>query len=88
MLPAADNIRAEEPHRGEGDVSLRHGSTLEQLLMDEQPDAVVPVWAKAVDMLLNTHLAEPDERVQKTQTEMAQVSGIKQPTVFNILNDR
>ncbi|RYC48490.1 hypothetical protein DEH81_06425 [Pectobacterium zantedeschiae] len=32
-------------------------------------------------MLLNIHLAELRERVQKTQVEMAQTLGLKQPTV-------
>jgi len=32
-------------------------------------------------MLLNIHLAELRERVQKTQNEMAQELGLKQPTV-------
>lgn len=32
-------------------------------------------------LLLNIHLAELRERVQKTRVEMAQAPGIKQPTV-------
>ncbi|MEQ9881723.1 helix-turn-helix transcriptional regulator [Pectobacterium brasiliense] len=57
------------------------GRTLEQLLADEKPDVVVDAHAIAADMLLNIHLAELRERVQKTQVEMAQVLGLKQPTI-------
>ncbi|MCL6379458.1 helix-turn-helix domain-containing protein [Pectobacterium brasiliense] len=57
------------------------GRTLEQLIADEKPDVVVEAHAIAVDMLLNIHLAELRERVQKTQVEMAQVLGLKQPTI-------
>ena len=35
----------------------------------------------AADILLNIHLAELREKVQKTQVEMAQALGIRQPTV-------
>ncbi|KHS86425.1 helix-turn-helix domain-containing protein [Pectobacterium carotovorum] len=57
------------------------GRTLEQLLADEKPEVVVDARAIATEMLLNIHLAELRERVQKTQVEMAQVLGLKQPTV-------
>ncbi|QFH72097.1 helix-turn-helix domain-containing protein [Enterobacter sp. E76] len=35
----------------------------------------------ATEILLNIHLAELREKVKKTQVEMAQALGIKQPTV-------
>ncbi|EFD86108.1 toxin-antitoxin system, antitoxin component, Xre family [Klebsiella variicola] len=57
------------------------GRTLEQLLIDEKPDVVAEAQAIAKDILLNIHLAELREKVQKTQVEMAQNLGIKQPTV-------
>lgn len=57
------------------------GRTLEQLLADEQPEVVAEAQAIAADVLLNIHLADLREKVQKTQTEIAQVLGIKQPTV-------
>ncbi|KFX06906.1 Cro/Cl family transcriptional regulator [Pectobacterium betavasculorum] len=57
------------------------GRTLEQLLADEKPEVVIDAHVIAADMLLNIHLAELRERVQKTQVEMAQMLGLKQPTV-------
>ncbi|PHI32269.1 helix-turn-helix domain-containing protein [Budvicia aquatica] len=57
------------------------GRTLEQLLADEKPEVVAAAQIMAADMLLNIHLTELREKVQKTQTEIAQVLGIKQPTV-------
>lgn len=60
------------------------GRTLEQLLVDEKPDVVADAQAMAVDMLLNIHLAELREKVQKTQVEMAETLGIRQPTVASM----
>ncbi|NYA45894.1 XRE family transcriptional regulator [Serratia fonticola] len=57
------------------------GRTLEQILAEEKPEVVASAERIAADMLLNIHLAELRERVQKTQVEMAQALGIKQPTV-------
>ncbi|WP_113625635.1 helix-turn-helix domain-containing protein [Pectobacterium peruviense] len=57
------------------------GRTLEQLLADEKPEVVIDAHVIAADMLLNIHLAELRDRVQKTQVEMAQTLGLKQPTV-------
>ncbi|WP_279028943.1 helix-turn-helix domain-containing protein [Gibbsiella quercinecans] len=57
------------------------GRTLEQLLADEKPEVVADAQAMAADILLNIHLAELREIVQKTQVEMAQALGIRQPTV-------
>lgn len=60
------------------------GRTLEQLLVDEKPDVVADAQAMAVDMLLNIHLAELREKVQKTQVEMGETLGIRQPTVASM----
>ncbi|HDS9360476.1 helix-turn-helix domain-containing protein [Enterobacter sp. ECC-175] len=60
------------------------GRTLEQLLADEKPDVVADARAMANDILLNIHLAELREKVQKTQVEMAQALGIRQPTVASM----
>ena len=57
------------------------GRTLEQLLTDEKPEVVAEAQAMATEILLNIHLAELREKVKKTQVEMAQALGIKQPTV-------
>lgn len=57
------------------------GRTLEQLLADEKPEVVADAQAMVADILLNIHLAELREKVQKTQVEMAQTLGIRQPTV-------
>ncbi len=60
------------------------GRTLEQLLADEKPDVVADAQVMAMDILCNIHLAELREKVQKTQVEMAQALGIKQPTVASM----
>ncbi|RAU36990.1 helix-turn-helix domain-containing protein [Enterobacter sp. RIT418] len=60
------------------------GRTLEQLLAHEKPDVVADARAMANDILLNIHLAELREKVQKTQVEMAQALGIRQPTVASM----
>lgn len=57
------------------------GRTLEQILAEEKPEVVASAERIAANTLLNIHLAELRERVQKTQVEMAQALGIKQPTV-------
>ncbi len=57
------------------------GRTLEQILADEKPEVVANAQALAEEMLLNIHLAELREKVQKTHVEMAQALNIKQPTV-------
>lgn len=55
--------------------------TLEQLLSVEKPEVVEKAREKAAEMLLNIHLAELRELVQKTQVEVAQTLGVKQPSV-------
>lgn len=55
--------------------------TLEQLIAEQKADVLTAAQSLAQEMLLNIHLAELRERVQKTQIEMAQELGLKQPTV-------
>lgn len=57
------------------------GRTLEQLLADEKPSVVAKAEKIATETLLNIHLAELREKVDKTQVEMAKSLGVKQPTV-------
>ena len=57
------------------------GRTLEQLLANETPDVVAKAELMATEILLNIHLAVLREKVQKTQTEMANALGVRQPTV-------
>lgn len=57
------------------------GRTLEQILADTKPEVVAKARAMADEMLLEIHLAELREKMEKTQQEMAQALGVKQPTV-------
>ncbi|STV75845.1 Cro-like protein [Klebsiella michiganensis] len=57
------------------------GRTLELLITDEKTEVAAEAQAMAANILLNIHLAELREKVQKTQVEMAQALGIRQPTV-------
>lgn len=57
------------------------GRTLEQLLKDEKTEVVQQAEAMAEEMLLNIHLAELREKVKKTQMEIAETLGVKQPTI-------
>ncbi|WP_333009973.1 helix-turn-helix domain-containing protein [Kluyvera sichuanensis] len=60
------------------------GRTLEQIIADEKPDVVADAQTQAADILLNIHLAELRERVRKTQVEMAEALGLRQPTVASM----
>lgn len=57
------------------------GRTLEQLLKNEKTEVVQQAEAMAEEMLLNIHLAELREKVKKTQVEIAESLGVKQPTI-------
>ena len=57
------------------------GRTLEQLLKDEKTEVVQQAEAMAEEMLLNIHLAELREKLKKTQVEIAETLGVKQPTI-------
>jgi len=60
------------------------GRTLEQLIADEKTDVVADAQMMATEILLNIHLAELREKVQKTQVEIAKNLGIRQPTVASM----
>lgn len=60
------------------------GRTLEQIIADEKPDVLADAQTQAADILLNIHLAELRERVRKTQVEMAEALGLRQPTVASM----
>lgn len=55
--------------------------TLKQILAAEKPEVVKSAQEKAEEILLNIHLAELRELVEKTQMDVANALGIKQPTV-------
>ncbi|OZY87951.1 transcriptional regulator [Cellvibrio mixtus] len=55
--------------------------TLEQILANEKPEVVAQAREQADAMLLNIHLAELRELVDKTQMEIAEALGVKQPTI-------
>lgn len=57
------------------------GRTLTEILEQEKPEVVAAAKAKAADMLLSIHLAELRKQVDLTQNEMADLLGVKQPTV-------
>jgi len=57
------------------------GKGLERLLAKEKPSVVERAEAKAAEMLLGLHLAELRQRSRKTQIELAEALGVKQPTV-------
>ena len=55
--------------------------TLKQLLQTERPEIVAQAKERAEDILLEIHLAELRQRMNMTQSEMAALLGVKQPTV-------
>jgi DNA-binding XRE family transcriptional regulator len=55
--------------------------TFDEILQKEKPEVVAKARAKADDILLDIHLAEIRERMEKTQMEVAHALGVKQPTV-------
>lgn len=57
------------------------GRTLEEILEQEKPEVVADAKEKAGDILLNIHLADLRKKAELTQSEMAGVLGVKQPTV-------
>lgn len=57
------------------------GRSLEQLLAEEKPEVIAQAQAMATDIVLNIHLAALREKVKKTQVEIADVLGVKQPTI-------
>lgn len=55
--------------------------TLEDILATEKPAVVAAAREQAEAMLLNIHLAELRELVEKTQMDIAVALGVKQPTI-------
>jgi len=53
--------------------------TLEQILAVEKPEVVARAQAMATEMLLNIHLAELRERVQKRRSTWPRHSGSSSP---------
>lgn len=58
--------------------------TLEQMLAAEKPEVVAKAKQAATEMLINIHLAELRERMNLTQAELANVLGVKQPTISDM----
>lgn len=58
--------------------------TLEQILASEKPEVVASAKSQADEILLNIQLAEIRLLMEKTQVEMADALGIKQPTVASM----
>jgi|SRR5690554_3543839 len=54
---------------------------LEQILETEKSEVVNGTKAKAEAILLNIHLGETRTLMEKTQSEMAEALGVKQPTI-------
>ena len=55
--------------------------TLKEILSQEKPGVVKKAKDLASGMLLNIHLAELREKAQLTQNDVANVMGVKQPTI-------
>ncbi len=55
--------------------------TLKQILAQENAKVVTNAKQKAETILLDIHLSELREKVNKTQVELANTLGIKQPTI-------
>lgn len=60
------------------------GRSLNQILAQEKPEIVAKAKERAADLLLDIHLAELRERTNMTQTEMAALLNIKQPSVSDM----
>jgi len=55
--------------------------SLKDTIHSEKPEVVQLARKKAQDMLLNIHLAEIRARMNKTQVQVADALGVKQPTI-------
>jgi len=55
--------------------------TLKEIMAQEKPEVVKQTKDMASEMLLNIHLAELREKVQLTQSDVANAMGVKQPTI-------
>ncbi|MGL4724673.1 MAG: helix-turn-helix domain-containing protein [Scandinavium sp.] len=57
------------------------GSTPEQLIAAETPEAVEAISEIAADMRFCIHLTELREATNKTQNDIAQILNVRQPTI-------
>lgn len=55
--------------------------TLDQILEAEKPEVVANAKAKAEAILLDIHLGKIRSLMEKTQEDMAEALGVRQPTV-------
>lgn len=55
--------------------------TLDEILKTEDPQVVAEAMAQAEEILLDIHLREIRNLMDKTQTEMAEAMGVRQPTI-------
>lgn len=55
--------------------------TLDEILKTEDPQVVAEATAQAEEILLDIHLREIRSLMDKTQAEMAEAMGVRQPTV-------
>ena len=55
--------------------------TLDQILETEKPEVVADAKAKAEEILLSIHLGEIRSLMEKTQNDLAEAMGVKQPTI-------
>lgn len=58
--------------------------TMEQMLAAEKPEVVAKAKQIATEMLLNIHLAELRERMNLTQSDIADALRVKQPTISDM----
>ncbi len=58
--------------------------TFEQLLEQEKPEIVKRAKEKTTIMLLEIHLAELRKQAEFTQKQLADIMGVKQPTIAGI----
>ncbi|EGY29146.1 putative transcriptional regulator with C-terminal CBS domains [Candidatus Regiella insecticola 5.15] len=56
----------------------------DDILKMEKAEVVANARRKADQILLNIHLAEVRARMDKTQAQLAQALGVKQPTIANM----
>ncbi len=61
--------------------SIDMGRALDQILETEKPKVVTGAKTKAEAILLNIHLGEVRALMEKTQANLADALGVKQPTV-------
>lgn len=55
--------------------------TLQEIIASEKPEVVSQAKELASEMMLNIHLAELRKSAEKSQVQIAETLGVKQPTV-------